>query len=305
MKKSISLMCILIVMLTVLPVITTVSAAENSSITLYYNPGVCTFRFYKIANISREGQLALTSEFADYTGSVSLLNRLGELDTDEMRTLSTTLEAVILRDGLQPSFTSATDSNGVVVKSNSERGVYLILGEQTKDEQYVYTPAPLLISIPTLLENGTEQNHIVVEHTKIQKDEIVNKTTQYKVRKIWKDTKNQALRPESIAVQLMRNDIVYDTVLLNAANNWSYQWTELSTDYTWTAVEKDVPASYSLSVEKEQSGIILINSYDGPPPPPEQEIPPTGQLWWPVPILFVLGIALLVLGLTSTHKEKL
>ena len=305
MKKSISRICILIAMLIVLPLMTTVSAAEDISIELRYNPGACTFQFYKIADISQNGEPTLTDQFKKYTDSVTSLNSLGSLNAEEVRALSTTLEAIVLRDGLLPLFEVKTDQNGVLVKNNPDRAVYLILGEQTKDTQYVYTPAPLLISVPTRLDDGNEQNHIIIEHTKVQKEQVTDKTTQYKVRKIWKDSKYKAFRPSSITVELLQNGKVYDVVSLSQENNWMYEWKNLPKDYNWTAAEKSIPKHYTLTVEKEQMGIVLTNTYHGPTPPPKEEIPPTGQLWWPVPLFTVLGIAMLAIGLSGRRKETL
>lgn len=305
MKKSISRICILIAMLIVLPLMTTVSAAEDISIELRYNPGACTFQFYKIADISQNGEPTITDQFKKYTDSVTSLNSLGSLNAEEVRALSTTLEAIVLRDGLLPLFEVKTDQNGVLVKNNPDRAVYLVLGEQTRDEQYVYTPAPLLISVPTRLDDGKEQNHIIIEHTKVQKEEVADNSAKYKVRKIWKDSEYRALRPESITVELLQNGQVYDTVTLSEQNNWAHEWQNLPTDYSWTAAEKSIPEHYTLTVEKEQSGIILTNTYNGSTPPPKEEIPPTGQLWWPVPIFTVLGIAMLALGLSGRRKETL
>jgi hypothetical protein len=41
-----------------------------------------------------------------------------------------------------------------------------------------------------------------------------------------------------------------------------------------------------------------------PPPPPPPEIPPTGQLNWPVPVMASLGGLLLVLGLILCARGK-
>lgn len=73
--------------------------------------------------------------------------------------------------------------------------------------------------------------------------------------------------------------------------------------FNWTVVEKEIPKDYSLSVDKKENGTILINRYKKPPPPPDEELPETGQLWWPVPLLFILGFAFLYLG-ASSEKSK-
>ena len=292
MKKAIKAICVFIVAVLMLSIHTTASAFEDTSITLYYSPGVCDFSFYKIANISADGKVALTEQFNDYVNSVDMLNRITRLNADEMRTLSTTLDAIVLRDDLTPKYVIATSEKGVLKHTNLDRGIYLIIGEQTRDEKYLYTPSPLLVSIPQLLENGNWENHVIVKHTKFQKEELKNDFVQYSVRKIWRDTGYLSKRPPDIYVQLFQNEKLYDTVKLNAANNWFYEWEKLPANFKWTVVEKEIPKDYFLIVDKNQTGIVLTNRYKIPPP----DIPQTGQLWWPVPILFAVGAILLTLG---------
>lgn len=304
MKKTIKAICVFIAAVLILSIHTTASASEDRSITLNYSPGVCSFRFYKIADLSTDGQLSLVAPFTDYTDSIDTLDRIGELNADEMRLLSATLEAVVLRDKLTPKYIDSSSQNGVLTITNPERGIYLIIGEQTKDEKYLYTPSPLLVSVPRLSENGSWENHVIIEHTKLQKEEHGNDVTKYRVRKIWKDTGYRSIRPTEITVQLLQNGILYDTVILSKENDWSYEWENLPSDFNWTVVEKKIPNGYFLSVDKKKNGIILTNRYKEPPPPPEEEIPQTGQLWWPVPVLFALGCAFLYLGVLSKKARK-
>lgn len=302
MRKALKAICVLMAIILILAIPTT--ASEDRSITLNYSPGVCSFRFYKIADLSSSGQLSLAAPFTDYTDSIDTLDRIGSLNTDEMRSLSATLEAVVLRDKLTPKYIDSSSQNGVLTITNPERGIYLIVGEQTKDEKYLYTPSPLLISVPRLLENGSWENHVTIEHTKLQKEEHGNDVTKYRVRKIWKDTGYHSIRPTEITVQLLQNGNLYDTVILSKENDWFYEWKNLPSGFSWTVVEKKVPKGYSLSIDKKKNGTILINRYKTPPPPPDEKLPQTGQLWWPVPVLFALGCAFLYLGVLSKKSKE-
>lgn len=302
MRRAIKTICAF--MIIVLTFAIPATASENRSITLNYSPGVCSFRFYKIADLSTDGQLSLVAPFTDYTDSIDTLDRIRELNADEMRLLSATLEAVVLRDKLTPKYIDSSSQNGVLTITNSERGIYLIIGEQTKDEKYLYTPSPLLVSVPRLSENGSWENHVIIEHSKLQKEELGNDFTEYRVRKIWKDTGYHSIRPSKISVQLLQNGNLYDTVILSKENDWSYEWKNLPSDFNWTVVEKKIPNGYFLSVDKKKNGIILTNRYKEPPPPPEEEIPQTGQLWWPVPLFLVVGCAFLYFGVLSEKIEE-
>ena len=47
-----------------------------------------------------------------------------------------------------------------------------------------------------------------------------------RVLKIWKDDIPQS-RPKEIVIQLLKDGVIYDTVTLNAVNNWRYTWEKL------------------------------------------------------------------------------
>ncbi len=73
------------------------------------------------------------------------------------------------------------------------------------------------------------------------------------VNKVWND--NGHVRPESITVHLLRDGVVYDTVTLNAAGNWSYAWANMDPGFSWT-VEEEVPAGYTASYSVDASGTV-------------------------------------------------
>ena len=82
MRKALKAICVLMAIILILAIPTT--ASEDRSITLNYSPGVCSFRFYKIADLSSSGQLSLAAPFTDYTDSIDTLDRIGSLNTDNI-----------------------------------------------------------------------------------------------------------------------------------------------------------------------------------------------------------------------------
>lgn len=304
--KALHCISFILTLLLILPLASVASAKEGSSITLKYHYGVCEFRFYKVASLSEDLNTTLAEPFDKYTDSVSMLPNLMGLDADSTRALSTTLEAIVYRDRIPETYVGCTDENGVLEWNDADDGIYLIIGEQTSDEEYNYIPSPLLVSVPTLAEDGSHDHKVEVEHNKVQRLPRGDDYTYFRVRKIWVDQGSENVRPESISVQLLCDGNVYDTVMLNSENDWTYEWNMLSNEHNWTAVEHIVPDGYSLSVEKKQIGIILVNTYDNPPPPPPPppNIPQTGQLWLPVPMLTVLGIVLITVGCSFRRLGK-
>ena len=57
---------------------------------------------------------------------------------------------------------------------------------------------------------------------------------------------------------------------------------------------------------REGITFVITNRYaDAPPPtttPGGGKLPQTGQLWWPVPVLFAVGLALIVLGVARRRE---
>ncbi|QTE74631.1 Cna B-type domain-containing protein [Clostridiales bacterium FE2010] len=79
--------------------------------------------------------------------------------------------------------------------------------------------------------------------------------TEVKVLKVWDDADNQdGYRPDEVTVNLLADGEVKETVKLNEANNWSYEWKELAKkaagkdiDYT---VTEDAVDKYTTSIVK-------------------------------------------------------
>ena len=128
-------------------------------------------------------------------------------------------------------------------------------------------------------------------------------TVSRRVQKRWSDTGYEDKRPDSVTVLLLRDGEVYDTQLLSAATGWQYTWTSLPRvdanghEISWTLREEPV-SGYTPSTAQNGNIIVLTNSYDKP------RLPQTGQLWWPVPLLAALGLAFIIVGVSTRRKEN-
>lgn len=92
---------------------------------------------------------------------------------------------------------------------------------------------------------------------------IVNTRTinpvQVHVTKVWEVSEGVIL-PESVEAVLYRDGEAYDTVVLNAENDWSYEWTGLTDEYTWSVDEKSVPAGYTKNVTSDGYDFTITNT---------------------------------------------
>lgn len=272
------------------------------------------FSVYRVASISADGTYMLTEEFTHYPVSVD------GLDSSGWRALAQTLDSYVTRDGLMPLQEERTGQDGWIRIAELPAGLYLVIGNQYRLGNTIYTPEPILISLPGLSEDG-QWIYDVKAICKFDRETIPDvpyTSVSYTVQKVWRDGEAED-RPAEIRVQLLRNGAVVDTVILSKENNWSYTWRNLNSGYKWQVVEAEVPDGYTVSVEREGRIFVVTNTRpdepdkpnnpDEPDKPEEPDVPPptlpqTGLLWWPVPLLMCSGLLLLAAGLIVLRRQR-
>ncbi|MFP5527308.1 Cna B-type domain-containing protein [Peptococcus simiae] len=272
-----------------------------------------TFHLYRIAEKNSTGSWKGLPPFHAYALAL-------KLDTDEgKRTLSETLAAYILRDKLPPYQTVQADSTGKASFGKIPAGLYLITGDGSADSA---GRRP----VPTLIEWPAKKPPSPPVRPKYEVPGSSGKTDNLAVHvlKVWQD-KNNPDRPKSVQVQLIQDDKVIETATLSAENNWRKDWYFLPRGHSYHVVEKDVPPGYTLSVSREGTIFTLTNNKGEEPkrppgktPPPDQppqkptpklppagpKIPQTGQLWWPVAFLAILGIGFSLKAYRTGKRPK-
>jgi len=72
--------------------------------------------------------------------------------------------------------------------------------------------------------------------------------------------------------------------------------------------EISLDISYADPEGRPADAVKFTNVYtpsDNPPPsPPPDKLPQTGQLWWPVPVLALAGVAMLIVGIVLRRKSE-
>lgn len=228
-----------------------------------------------------------------------------------------------------------TDADGSIKIEGLSQGLYLITIESVKSGRTTYTFTPTLRCLPSLSEDGSEWVADQVVNPKSDKNTTGgggggDSTTSVTVLKVWKDEGNESDRPDSITVELLRDGKVYATQKLSKSNNWRYTWNGLSKSSRWVINEVGAPSDkYTVLTESEGNVFTVTNTHttdiDDPNTPldPGQtpgdnatnikdpsapanaaKLPQTGQLWWPVPILAVAGIAFFSIGWLRSRKDE-
>ena len=261
------------------------------------------FNIYLVATVNAYGELETTEQFKIFNVDIP-----GKAD-DTWRALASTLEGYVLRDNIAATDSGKTDRNGqIAFPTGGKRltaGLYLVLGERHTQDGYRYDATPFMVMLPSLDKENNVWSYDVAVSPKFDRSKIPGSsgddTITRKVLKVWEDKGQEKDRPEEVIVQLLRDGKVFDTVTLNAANNWRYTWTALDNGYSWTVVEKETD-NYTVEVTQEGITFVVKNTHnedipDEPTTPTKPTLPQTGQLWWPVPVLIAAGLLFVVIGL--------
>lgn len=138
--------------------------------------------------------------------------------------------------------------------------------ELNADNQWIYTFDKLLEGYKWSVEEAdVPEGYEVSYDTTGTMTTITNRLipppfhgTSLSVDKVWENAGSN--RPDSVTVDLLRNGKYYDSVTLSDRNDWSYTWDNLNDEYSWTAVESDVPEGYDVSYKVKGNHITIINT---------------------------------------------
>ena len=112
-----------------------------------------------------------------------------------------------------------TDSNGIVKFNDLKLGLYLV--KQTNKVEGFSSIDEFLVMIPKNIDSNWTYNIEAKPKTEIYQ------TIDLQVIKEWnKQNKNNKL-PESVTIELLKDEEVIDTVTLSELNNWTYTWDDI------------------------------------------------------------------------------
>ena len=204
-------------------------------------------------------EFTLTGDFAGYPVS------LEDLDSSGWRALAQTLDAYVGRDSLAPFKTAVTDAAGKAAFEHLPVGLYLVTGDRYEEGDHTYIPEAFMASLPGLGQETDEWIYDMTAACKYNSDQDSGEdgSLSRKVLKVWNDDGHESKRPESIRVQLLKDGQVYDTVTLNAENNWRHTWSDLDKDSNWEVTEYDTPSGYTVSVDRQGITFVMTNTRRG------------------------------------------
>lgn len=213
------------------------------------------WQIYKVGH--REGDdFAFDDAFADYR--VTLGDRsvnTNEWDARIVAAAAETLRVYTVIDKIPSREEGWTDSQGDLVFSGLEDGLYLVCGDILKRGQYTYVPGAVFFEMRG--EEAADLNAF----PKIIYNTLDERTVRHTVRKVWQNDADQPWNREvSVTVELYRDGAYDSTVVLSDENDWSYTW-EAPASEEWHCVEKVIPAGYSVIYRENLTQFLIVNTY--------------------------------------------
>lgn len=207
-----------------------------------------------------------------------------EIDIDNP-SLATKLDSFVLQHDL-PSVKITTDENGTATCEDLALGLYFI--RQTGAVEGFAPCTPYIVTVPS----GNTEGYVYEVNTSPKTE--VEKLTSVTIKKIWNtDVSTEA--PDSVTVQLLKNDNVIKTATLNEQNNWQVTYTDMPESDAYSVKEIDVPTGFTATYSKTGYTFTVTNT---------STLIQTGQLVWPIPVLSISGMLLIAVGIVLLQGKR-
>lgn len=177
-----------------------------------------------------------------------------------------------------PSHTGRTDASGAVKFTDLPLGLYFV--RQTGTVKGFAPCTPFLVTLPVKTSAGYEY-----QVNASPKTDVV-RLTSITIQKVW-NTDETVRVHASVTVNLLRNNAVIETAVLNEKNNWRVTYHDLPQSDGYEIEEVNVPEGFTATYAQHGTVFTVTNT---------ASLPQTGQLLWPVLVLAVAGLLLLALG---------
>ena len=179
-----------------------------------------------------------------------------------------------------------TDTNGTASCTDLPLGLYFV--RQTNAVEGFAPCTPFLVTVP--MENADGYVYAVNASPKTE----VAKLTSVTIKKVWNtDASTKAV--DSVTVQLLRNDKVVQTAVLNESNNWQVTYTNMPESDAYSIKEVNVPKGFTATYKQNAYVFTVTNT---------ATLIQTGQLIWPIPVLALIGVLLIAAGSMLLQKKR-
>lgn len=247
---------------------------QPCSLTINSQYAGIVYDVYRVCEMDEYAIFTPTGDFVEEFDKICLL-----IEGKQWNTLTSEIGFMLdawAADGytVEPDATATTGSNKSVVVENLLPGLYFVRGRELKVGSSYYKTTDFLISLPDWVAddelgngNGTSGTWIRDATANNSKGSNKNNNTSVHVLKVWRGDGEEE-RPTEVTVRLLRRSratqevTVYDTVVLNSGNSWSYTWSKLDYyNYDWIVQEVDIEGDYVPVTTREGVNFVITNYF--------------------------------------------
>lgn len=183
------------------------------------------------------------------------------------------------------SYSDVTDGEGMVRFDNLDLGLYLVT--QTNQVEGYSKVSPFTVMIPQIQDNSW-----IYEIKATPKVDII-RLFDLTVEKVWNVSADVDI-PKEVTIELLREEEVIDTVILNSKNNWTYTWKQIEMSDEYSVREVSV-SGYTATYREEGNTFIVTNT---------RSLVQTGRSIYVAPILAIFGLFFIVVGVMLEKRKK-
>jgi len=196
-------------------------------------------------------------DFAGYRATLGDKTKpMLEWDADTVAVAGDTLKIHTIAKNIPARDNGTTNNQGAVTFSGLEDGLYLVWGDILQSGDTTYIPSAIFFEM-----NG-EDTAVLNAYPKIVLRTLNDDDIFYSVRKVWENDDSQPWnRATYITVERYRDNQLYDEVVLNEENDWTFTWND-SSEHTWLVYEKVIPPNYTVSYKDNHVKYLIINTFD-------------------------------------------
>lgn len=230
---------------------------------------------YQIADAYNEGikfSFKYTEQFSGCEASLEDMTKDG---------LTEDIAKCIKEDSI--GITEVTNEEGKVKFDELPLGLYFV--KQTNKVKGYSNIESFLVHTPTSIDNSWTYDIVATPKTNIYKE--IDLT----VKKVWNT--NISKVPPMVEIELYKGEELIDTIELSEENKWTHTWLDIEKSDKYQVKEINIPKGYKVTYSKEGYEFTVTNT---------DTLANTGQLFYSIIILAVLGIVFILFGAIELKK---
>lgn len=274
------------------------------------------FKVYYVATMTGNEEISLNENFADFPIEFTKLDSM-----EYWLTVRDNLENYIHCncESIECDMSFVTDGMGQYLLEDLELGLYYIEAEPAVEDNVVFYSEPIMIFVGQYDDEDDKWLYhfdVTPKISVISYDPLIPIT----VTKVWENSDEEFVKAQEIEVQIYKDGEVYDTVILNEENSWTYTWYDMDFEAEYGFIETSNFEDYQVDYSHNIYEFTITNTYIGEDEPdepeeepdepeeepdePEEEIPQTGSNANLIPIFAGIGLSLIAVGALLKYKGK-